>query len=214
MRIGVLGSGDVGRVLGAGLAARGHEVKLGTREPGGDKARQWLAEAGTKASAGTFEEAAKFAELAILATAWSGTENAIRLAGPSNLTGKVVIDATNPLAMGPGGLSLAVGWSDSAGEQVQRWLPGARVVKAFNTVGNAHMVDPQFPGGPPDLFICGSDEAAKKKVGEIAAALGWPPVIDLGGIESSRYLEPLAMAWIVHAMRTKSYGHAFKLLRK
>jgi 8-hydroxy-5-deazaflavin:NADPH oxidoreductase len=213
MKIGVLGSGDVGRVLGAGLAARGHEVKLGTREPGSGKVQSWLAKAGPKASAGSLEEAAKFAELAVLATAWSGTENAVRLAGPGNLEGKIVIDATNPLEMGPSGLTLAVAGNDSAGERVQKWLPGAYVVKAFNTVGNAHMVDPRFPGGPPDMFIAGNDEGAKKQVGEIAASLGWP-VIDLGGIESSRYLEPLAMVWIVHSMRTKNSGHAFKLLRK
>lgn len=213
MKIGVLGSGDVGRTLGAGLTARGHEVKLGTREPGSEKVKAWLAKAGGKTSAGTFAEAAQFAELAILATAWSGTENAVRLAGAQNLKDKVVIDATNPLAMGPGGLALAIAGNDSAGERVQKWLPGAHVVKAFNTVGNAHMVDPRFPGGPPDMFIAGNDEAAKKKVGEIAASLGWP-VIDLGGIEASRYLEPLAMVWITHSMRTKSSGHAFKLLRK
>lgn len=213
MKIGVLGSGDVGRVLGAGLAHRGHEVKLGTREPKSEKIKAWLGQAGSKASAGTFQEAAEFAELAILATAWSGTENAIRLAGPPNLKGKIVIDATNPLAMSPSGLVLAVAGNDSAGERVQKWLPGAKVVKAFNTVGNAHMVDPQFPGGPPDMFIAGNDEGAKGQVGEIAASLGWP-VIDLGGIEAARYLEPLAMVWITHVMRMKNSGYAFKLLRK
>jgi predicted dinucleotide-binding enzyme len=213
VRIGVLGSGDVGRTLGAGLRARGHEVMLGTREPGSVKAKAWIEEAGHGASAGTFAEAARFAELAILATAWSGTENAIRLADPRNLEGKVVIDATNPLAMGPSGLILAVAGNDSGGERVQRWLPGARVVKAFNTVGSLHMVDPQFPGGPPDMLLAGDDGEAKRTVGEIAASLGWP-VIDLGGIEASRYLEPFAMVWITHAIRTKSRGHAFKLLRK
>jgi predicted dinucleotide-binding enzyme len=214
MKIGVLGSGDVGRVLGAGLAARGYEVKLGTRDPGSGKVKAWLAKAGPKASAGTFEDAARFAELAVLATAWSGTESAIRLAGPENLAGKVVIDATNPLAPGPSGLTLAVSGNDSAGERVQKWLPGSRVVKAFNIVGNAHMVAPSFPGGLPDMFIAGNDEAAKRTVGGIVESLGWPPPIDLGGIECARYLEPMAMVWIVHTMRTKSSAHAFKLLRK
>jgi len=97
---------------------------------------------------------------------------------------------------------------------VQRWLPKARVVKAFNIVGNASMVQPQFPGGHPDMFLCGNDAAAKETVGDICTAFGWPPVIDLGGIEMSRYLEPLAMIWIVYGFRTNTWNHAFKLLRK
>jgi predicted dinucleotide-binding enzyme len=213
MRIGVLGSGDVGRTLGAGLAARGHEVKLGTREPGSEKVAAWIKETGPRASAGTYDDAATFAELAVLATAWSGTEAALRLAGPRNLKGKVVIDATNPIANGPSGPVLAVAGNDSAGERVQQWLPGAHVVKAFNTVGYQQMVDPRFPGGPPDMLIAGNDEGAKRTVGEIAASLGWP-VIDLGGIEASRYLEPFAMVWITHAIRARNREIAFKLLRK
>jgi hypothetical protein len=172
-----------------------------------------VARAGARASAGTFAEAAAHAEVAVLATLWAGTENALRLAGPQNLAGKVVMDATNPLDFGHMPPRLALGHSDSGGEQVQRWLPGARVVKAFNIVGNAHMVRPQFPGGPPDMFICGDDQAAKRTVGEICAALGWP-VNDLGGLEMARYLEPFAMVWIVHGFRSNSWNHAFKLLRK
>ena len=114
MRIGVIGSGEVGRVLGAGFALMGHEVKLGSRNPAQDKIRAWLDETG--ASAGTFDEAASFAEVAVLATLWEGTENAIRLAGPENLAGKVVIDATNPLDFServpP---KLAIGHTDSGG---------------------------------------------------------------------------------------------------
>jgi predicted dinucleotide-binding enzyme len=214
MRIGVIGSGAVGQALGSGLVALGHEVKLGTREPAGDKARSWLAQTGERTSAGTFAEAAVHSELAILATMWAGTENALTLAGARNLAGKVVLDATNPLDFSSGvPPRLALGHTDSGGEQVQRWLPDARVVKAFNIVGNAHMVKPQFPGGPPDMFICGNDPSAKKSVEEICTALGWP-VSDLGGIEASRYLEPFAMVWIVHGFRTGTWNHAFKLLRK
>ncbi len=214
MKIGILGSGDVGQVLGAGFAARAHQVMLGTRDPAGEKAKAWLAKAGLAASAGTFAKAASFGEIAVLATSWSGTENAIRLAEPGNLAGKIVMDATNPLEFHPDRPpTLAVSGNDSAGEQVQRWLPAARVVKVYNTVGNAHMVNPKFPGGPPDMFLCGNDGAAKRKVSEICAELGWP-TIDLGGIEASRYLEPLAMVWILHAIRTKSSSHAFKLLQK
>jgi len=212
-KIGILGTGDVGRVLGKGLAAAGHEVKIGSREPGSAKLKDWLASAGPRASTGTFAEAARFGPVAILATAWSGTENAIDLAGRDSFTGKVVMDATNPLDFSKGAPALALGTTDSAGERIQRWLPGAKVVKAFNCVGNAHMVKPSFPGGPPDMFIAGNDEGAKKVVSAICAELGWPTV-DLGGIESSRYLEPLAMIWVVHMFRTKSPNHAFKLLRK
>jgi len=214
MRVGVLGSGDVGRVLGAGFAGLGYDVKIGTRDPNGEKIRNWVSETGGKASAGTFAEAAQFAETAVLATAWSGTESAIRLANPKNLSRKVVIDVTNPLDFGAGlPPKLALGHTDSGGEQVQRWLPEARVVKAFNTVGNPHMVHPSFPGGPPDMFLCGNDADAKAAVSEVCAAFGWP-TIDIGGIAGSRFLEPLAMLWITYYSRTNSGNHAFKLLRK
>lgn len=215
MKVGILGSGIVGQVLGKGFASLGHDVKMGSREPGSDAIKQWVAGVGGRASAGTVAEAAAFGEVAVLATRWDGTENAIRLAGPQTLAGKVVIDVTNPLVFAPNAPPrLALGHTTSAGEQVQRWLPEARVVKAFNSVGNAHMFRPQFPGGPPDLFICGNDAAAKRTVTEIGKAFGWPGVINIGGIDGARLLEPLAMLWIVHGIRSNSWNHAFKLLRK
>lgn len=211
MRIGILGTGVVARALGTGFVQQGHDVRFGTRDPRSDKALALVAAVGPRCSIGTFADAAQFAELAVLATLWAGTENVIRLAGPDRLAGKTVIDTTNPLQGMPP--ALAVGHTDSAGEQVQRWLPGARVVKAFNVVGNAHMVHPQFPGGPPDMFICGNDAAAKRAVTAICTAFGWP-TIDLGGIENARYLEPLAMVWIVYGFGTNNWNHAFKLLHK
>lgn len=214
MKIGILGTGDVGRVLGKGLIQAGHEVKIGSRSPQNDRVTSWLREASSdRASAGTFEETAAFGEILVLATLWAGTENALQLAGPQNTAGKVVLDATNPLVFTAGGPALERGHTDSGGEQVQRWLPRARVVKAFNIVGNPHMVRPTFPGGPPDMFIAGNDADAKRVVTELCKALGWD-TIDLGGIEASRYLEPLAMIWITHAVRTRSGDHAFKLLQK
>jgi predicted dinucleotide-binding enzyme len=214
MNVGVLGSGMVGQTLGAGFAAAGHEVMLGTRDPGGAKAMAWASKAGPRARAGTFAEAAAFGDVAILATAWDGTESAIGLAGPARLAGKIVMDTTNPLRFAPNAPpTLAVGHTDSAGERVQRWLPESKVVKVFNTVGYAHMVRPDFPGGPPDLLLCGDDEDAKRSVATLCGELGWP-IIDLGGIESARYLEPFAMVWILHMIRSGSPGHAFKLLRK
>jgi len=214
MRIGVLGTGDVGRSLANGFLKLGHEVKMGSREPGNAKATAWAADAGSRASAGVFREAAQFGELLVLATLWSGTDNVLRLAGPQNLAGKVLIDATNPLFFAPGAPpSLAIGHTDSGGEQVQRWASSARVVKAFNTVGHAHMVNPQFPGGPPDMFICGNDKAAKRTVTEILTAFGWN-TIDIGAIEGARLLEPMCVLWVRYGIQTNTWNHAFKLLRK
>ena len=214
MRIGILGSGGVGQDLGLGFVGLGHEVKMGSRHPGKEEVKAWLARAGKKASAGTFGEAAAFGEMAVLAIQWTGTENAIRLAGPENLAGKVVIDTTNPLLFRPKALpALAVCGEDSAAERVQRWLPKARVVKAFNTVNHAHMVKPAFPGGPPDMFICGNDEAARKLVAGICREFGWG-VVDMGGLEAARLLEPLALVYIQNAIRTENWDRAFKLLKR
>ena len=213
MRIGILGSGDVGRALGSAFAACGYEVKLGSRDSNNAKVKEWAARVGAHASGGTFADAVRFGEVIVIATLWAGTENALRLAGLENFAGKVVIDATNPLDFKTTPPRLAIGYTDSAGEQIQRWLTTARVVKAFNIVGNAHMFRPEFPGGPPDMFIAGNDAAAKQVVSQILNEFGWE-VIDLGGIDASRYLESLAMVWIAHGFRSRSWNHAFKLLRK
>jgi predicted dinucleotide-binding enzyme len=214
MRIGVLGTGDVGRVLASGLIGLGHEVKIGSREPDSDKLEEWKAKNDARASTGTFADAAKFGELAVLATLWSGTESALKLAGPDNLKGKTVIDATNPLVFAENAPpSLALGWKDSGGEQVQRWLPEAHVVKAFNIVGNPHMVNPDFPCGPPTMFIAGNDARSKETVTGILRDFGWE-VVDIGGIEGARLLEPLCILWVNYAIRNGSRDHAFKLLRK
>lgn len=214
MQVGILGSGMVGQALGVGFAQLGHEVKIGSREPKSDKLKAWLAKAGKKASTGSFEETARFADVAVLATLWSGTQEAIDLAKPENLARKVVMDVTNPLLhevnQPP---RLALGHTDSGGEQVQRWLPNSKVVKAFNTVGHAHMVNPQFPGGPPDMFICGDDASAKQVVAVICRNFGWG-VVDAGGIEGARLLEPLCILWVIHGLQSGSWNHAYKLLQK
>jgi predicted dinucleotide-binding enzyme len=214
MNAGILGTGDVGKVLGRGLVQLGYDVMMGSRDPQSDKVKEWVRNTGPRASGGSFAETAAFGDILFLATLWTGTENAIGLAGVKNFTGKVVVDATNPLDFSSGfPPKLALGHTDSGGEQVQRWLPDARVVKAFNMVGNAHMVNPQLPGGPPDMFICGNDDAAKKTVTGILTAFGWP-TIDFGRIEGSRLLEPLCLLWVLYGARTNSWNHAFKLLRK
>jgi predicted dinucleotide-binding enzyme len=214
MQIGILGSGMVGQALGLGFLKLGHEVRIGSRDPGSDKLKPWLTQAGKKAGTASFEATAQFADIAVLATLWSGTESAIKLAGADNLARKVVIDVTNPLVFEPNKPPrLALGHTDSGGEQVQRWLPNSKVVKAFNTVGSAHMVDPAFPGGPPDMFLCGNDAAAKQVVAGFCKNFGWGTV-DVGGIEGARLLEPMCILWVLHGLQTNSWNHAFKLLHK
>jgi hypothetical protein len=212
MQVGILGSGGVAQALGTGFLKLGHDVKLGSREP--KKLQPWLDKAGKHASAGSFEDTARFADIAVLASLWTGTENLLKLAGaPASLAGKLVIDVTNPLIYETGKMPrLGLGHTDSGGEQVQRWLPQSKVVKAFNTVGSAHMVDPKFPGGPPDMFICGDDASAKQVVAGLCKNFGWG-VVDVGGIEGARLLEPLCILWVEYGLRTQTWNHAFKLLR-
>ena len=215
MNIGVIGTGIVGQTLGRGFATHGHRVMMGSRDPSNAKMQQWVGETGHGVAGGSFADAARFGDALVLATSWEGTENALRLAGAEHTKGKVIIDATNPLDFSRGAPPrLAVSGEDSAGERVQRWLPGARVVKAFNTVGNVSMVDPQLPGGPPDMFICGDDAAAKQTVDALCRDLGWPGTIDIGGIEAARYREAMAMIWIRYGFGRQQWTHAFKLLRE
>jgi 8-hydroxy-5-deazaflavin:NADPH oxidoreductase len=214
MKVGILGTGDVGKALGKGFLALGHEVKIGAREASNEKAQAFVASAGgAAASAGTFTDAARFGEVVVLATLGMANASVLDRAGPDNLRGKVVIDATNPLDFSKGTPALGIAGQDSGGEQVQRLLPAARVVKAFNIVGNAHMFRPTFPGGPPDMFIAGNDPAAKQTVTDLLTAFGWN-TIDLGGIEVSRHLEAMCMVWVLYGRSTGSWNHAFKMLRQ
>ncbi|HYO37127.1 MAG TPA: NAD(P)-binding domain-containing protein [Geodermatophilus sp.] len=200
MRIGILGSGQVGQALARGYARHGHEVRIGTRQ----------AEVAGLPT-GSPAEVAGGAELVVLAVRGAVAVDLVRsLAG--ELEGKVLVDATNPLDAAAGAPRLFVGHTDSLGEQVQRAAAGARVVKAYNTVGNTLMVDPQLPGGPPSMFIGGDDESAKATVAGLLRDTGWD-VVDLGGIEASRWLEPMCMAWVAHGVRPRTWGHAFRLLR-
>ena len=214
MKIGVLGTGVVGTALGKAFIALGHEVKMGSRTATNEKAAAWASEAGELASAGTFADAAGFGEIVVLATLGVANESAITSAGVDRFRGKLVIDTTNPLDFSAGmPPRLAISGNDSGGEAVQRLLPDAKVVKAFNTVGSPFMFRPQFPGGPPDMFIAGNDEEAKARVSAILADFGWG-VIDAGGIESSRYLEAMCMVFVISALKTNNWAQAFKMLRK
>ncbi len=214
--IGVLGTGDVGRTLATGLAAVGHGVMIGTRDPGKQSLLDWQRDEGSAVQIGTFDEAAAYGDVLVLAVGWPNVDAVIELAGVANFDGKTLLDATNPLRFETEGEPpvLEIGHTDSAGEVIQRRLPRARVVKAFNIIGSPHMVDPEFPDGLPDMFICGNADDAKQIAGGLIESLGWPPPIDLGGIENARYLESMAMVWIVHFFNTGFKGaHAFKLLR-
>jgi predicted dinucleotide-binding enzyme len=185
---------------------------MGSRSATNEKALAWAAEQGANASTGTFADAVDYGDLIVVASLGTATESIITDAGPSRFRGKIVIDTTNPLEFTESGPRLFVGHTDSLGERVQRLIPEAHVVKAFNTIGNAYMYKPQFPGGPPDMFIAGDDERAKDAVSAIIRQFGLEP-IDLGGIESSRYLEPLCIVWVRYGFRTNTWNHAFKMLR-
>ncbi|MEW6072074.1 MAG: NADPH-dependent F420 reductase [Planctomycetota bacterium] len=216
MKIGILGTGEVGQALGRGFAALRHEVKMGSRSATNAKALAWAKRTGPPASVGTFAAAAAFGEIVVLATLGVANESVLQAAGPEKLRGKIVIDATNPLDFSRGvPPTLAIAGHDSGGEQVQRLLPGAQVVKAFNTVGHAHMFRPDFPDGPPDMFLCGDDATAKEKVGELLQNFGWG-VVDIGGIDGSRYLEAMCLVWVRYAFSTPAptWNHAFRLLKK
>jgi predicted dinucleotide-binding enzyme len=213
MKIGILGSGTVGQTLGAGLAAHGYAVMLGTRDPSQEKVREWVQNTGHGVTAGTFGETASFGELIVIATLFGGTKNALELATPAALKDKIVIDATNPLEFTKAGPTLAAGFDDSAGERIQKQLPESKVVKAWNIVTAKTMVDPVREEGVPDMFIAGNDAEAKVAVTKLLQEFGWP-VIDVGGIEGARMLESLGMLWIRYGIDNKQWTHAFKLLKK
>lgn len=213
MKIGVLGSGDVAKVLAGGFLKHGHEVMVGSRNPG--KLAEWAAE-NPQGKTGTFAEAAAFGESVLLAVKGSAAAAALRLAGADHLAGKAVMDACNPIADAPpdhGVLKFFIGPNESLMEQLQREFPGAHLVKAFNSVGNARMVDPDFKGGKPTMFICGNDEGAKQTVRRILDELGWETA-DMGGAEAARAIEPLCMLWCIPGFLRNEWTHAFKLLRR
>lgn len=212
MKVGVLGSGDVAKTLAGGLITHGHDVMIGSRTPA--KLADW-ASRNPKALSGTFADAAQFGELIVLAVKGTAAHDALRLAGASNLAGKAVIDATNPIADAPpvnGVLKFFTDLDESLMERLQKAFPDAQLVKAFSSVGNACMVNPQFEGGKPTMFICGNDEASKEKVRGILDQFGWETA-DMGKAEAARAIEPLCMLWCIPGFLRNDWVHAFKLLR-
>ena len=213
MKIGFIGSGIVSQTLSSGFLQHGHEVLIGSRTP--DKLADWKSK-NPRGATGTFEDAAAFADLLVLAVKGHAASNALRLAGASNLAGKTIIDASNPVQEVPpdhGVLTLYTTSSTSLMEQLQQEFPSANFVKAFNTVGVASMVNPDFNGIQPTMFICGDNEAAKKSVTAILDTFGWEAA-DMGTAIAARAIEPLCVLWCIPGFLHNQWTHAFKLLTR
>ncbi len=210
MKIGILGSGNVAQSLGTGLVQQGHEVKLGTRDA--EKLNEWLTKTGSKASVGSFADAAKFGEAVFICTLGIGTENAITMAGKNHFSGKIVVDVTNPLDFSEMPPKMSVQYPDSMSQRIQRIIPDAKIVKAFNTVSAPVMTNPKQLG-EADLFVAGNDEA-KQFVKEIAKKWGWHDVIDLGDMKATYWIEALGMLVITYGIKYNDWNFALRFLRK
>ena len=210
-RVGILGSGDVAKVLGRGFAAHGYDVMLGTRDP--KKLEAWKKEAKGKVSVGSFAQATAHGDVVIVATHGAATESVLDGVGPRAFRGKLVLDATNPLdfskGMPPG---LLFGVTDSLGERVQRKLGEAKVVKCFNTISNVRMVDPKFSSGPVRMWICGNDAEAKRTTEALVKELGWAGVMDVGGIDAARWLEAMVPLWVRAGAVLNTWEHALQVV--
>ncbi len=215
MKTGIIGSGIVGRVLASSFLKEGHDVMLGTRDIAKAEVVKWKSE-NPKGLTGTFKDAAGFGDLLVLATGGSVTISAIELSGKENFKNKPVIDTTNPIAAEPpvnGVLKFFTSLDESLMEKIQQQIPEARLVKAFNSVGNSLMYKPELPGGKPTMFIAGNDDTAKKTVTDILTAFGWETE-DMGKAEAARAIEPLCILWCIPGFIRNQWTHAFKLLKK
>lgn len=215
MKVGILGSGIVGRVLASAFLQEGHEVMVGSRSPEKEEVTTWKSK-NPEGMTGHFSDAASFGELLVLATKGTVVLDAIALAGTANLQGKVVIDATNPISDLPpvnGVLRFFTDFNESLMEKIQHAVPQARLVKAFSCVGNAYMYKPSFDGQRPTMFICGNDEGARNTVTGILDSFGWETA-DMGSAEAARFIEPLCGLWCIPGFRNNEWSHAFKLLKK
>lgn len=215
MKAGIIGSGIVGRVLAHAFLSEGHEVMLGTRDVNKEEVVKWKAEH-PAALVGSFQDTAQFGGIIVLAVSGLAVEDAIELAGKEHFIDKVVIDATNPIAAVPpdhGVLKFFTTLEESLMERMQKLLPDARLVKAFNSVGNAFMYQPSFAEGKPTMFICGNDAGAKETVTNILSSFGWETE-DMGTVEAARAIEPLCILWCLPGFTKNQWSHAFKLLKK
>ena len=212
MKIAIIGAGNVGGALGTNWAQKGHEIIFGVRDPKAEKVQALLGKLGGKAKAVTPAEAAAAADVIVLSTPWPATEAALRSMG--NLRGKIILDATNPLARAPDGIALEIGHTTSAGEKVQGWAAGASVFKTLNTTGFSNMTNPVFNGVKSVMFVAGDDAAAKPKVMQLVGDLGFD-VIDAGPLRNARLLEAHAMLWFALALaRGQGRDFAFAIVRR
>jgi predicted dinucleotide-binding enzyme len=215
MKVGIIGSGIVGRVLASGFLSEGHQVMLGTRNISKEDVVKWKDE-NKNGLLGSFQETAQFGEMIVLAVSGLVVEDAINLAGKGHLSNKVIIDATNPIATVPpdnGVLKFFTTLEESLMEKIQKQLPDAKIVKAFSCVGNTLMYKPNFKDGIPSMFICGNDDPAKKTVTDILTSFGWETE-DMGKVEAARAIEPLCILWCIPGFIRNQWTHAFKLLKK
>ena len=198
MKIGILGTGIVGKTLGTKLAKLGHDVRMGSRAAGGEKAKAWVKETGSKSSEGTFADAAAHGEIVFNCTSGMASLEALKAAGAKNLQGKVLVDVSNPLDFSKGmPPTLSVCNTDSLGEQIQRAYPTAKVVKSLNTVTAAVMVEPSLIPGVHTMFVSGNDAKAKAEViNLLKTGFGWKEVMDLGDITGARSQEMILPLWL------------------
>jgi predicted dinucleotide-binding enzyme len=208
--IGIIGSGEVGQTLAQGFKQHGYQVRIGSRNPG--KLAEFSRKSGI--ATGTFEDVARFGSLLVLTVKGGAAMEAMKLAGAANTKGKTVIDTTNPITEEKpvdGVLSFTTTPNSSLLEQLQAANPDARLVKAFNSVGSARMVNPKLKGGPPTMFYCGNDAKARDEVKQILEQFGWEPA-DMGSALAARAIEPLCVLWCIPGFRQDSWSHAFKVL--
>jgi predicted dinucleotide-binding enzyme len=213
-KIGIVGSGIVGQTLANGFVKHGYDVMIATNTA--SKREELRSKTNRQATIGSFEEAAKFGEVVVLATKGAAAEAALKAAGMVNLRGKTVIDTTNPIADAPpvnGVLQYFTAQDESLMERLQKLAPEARFVKCFSCIGNAFMVNPDFNGVKPTMFICGNHDGAKSEVKTILDQFGFD-VADMGAVEAARAIEPLCMLWCIPGFLSNSWTHAFKLLKR
>jgi 8-hydroxy-5-deazaflavin:NADPH oxidoreductase len=214
MKIGIIGAGNVGGTLGTAWAGKGHQIVFAVRNVNDEKVKKLISDSKGKAAAASIPDAVAQSDVILLATPWQGAQQALQSAG--NLSGKILIDAVNPLESSAAFLEkgLLIGHTASAGEQIAQWAKGAKVVKAFNTIGAQNMSHPQFGGQSATMFICGDDNDAKKTVKQLSDELGFETV-DAGPLKTARLLEPLAMLWIHLALGMKAGPNfGFKMIRR
>jgi predicted dinucleotide-binding enzyme len=213
-KIGIVGSGIVGYTLANGFVKHGYDVMIATNTP--SKREELRSKTNGKAKIGSFEDAATFGDIVVLATKGAAAETALKAAGIANLNGKTVIDTTNPIADAPpvhGVLQYFTSQNDSLMERLQKLAPEARFVKSFSCIGNAFMVNPDFNGVRPTMFICGNHDAAKRDVKAILDQFGFD-VADMGAVEGARAIEPLCILWCIPGFLSNSWTHAFRLLTR